>query len=181
MNPTCATGCDNALDQLPDWSFSECAPEVNAGEIEKIYMGIPGNVFTDWKLATEWNTRLTSTTATKLVVLTVLGEKPRPTQNSKDISGGRKVQLDSDHVLNFTIDETNAANHEAVRQLECGGQFLFWYETSGGLMFGGNDGIQASIAAGMVIPLSRKDSLTYQGSISWSAKFTEERIVSPIA
>jgi hypothetical protein len=181
MNPTCATGCDNALDQLPDWQFSDCAPEVNAGEIEKIYMGIPGNPFTNWATATEWNTRLGSTTATKLVVLTVSGEKPRPTPNSKDISGGRKVQLDSDHVLNFTIDETGPGNHEAIRQLECGGTFLFWYETSGGLMFGGNQGILASISAGMVIPKSRKDALTYEGSITWSAKFTEERVVSPIA
>jgi hypothetical protein len=181
MNPVCATGCDNALESLPAWNFSECAPEVNAGEIESIFMGVPGNAFTDWKSAAEWNARLTSLTATKLVRLTVSGEKPKPTGNSKDISGGRKIQLDSDHVLNFTIDETSEANHDAIRQLECGGQFLFWYETSGGLMFGGNDGILASISAGMVIPKSRKDALTYEGSLTWSAKFTEERIVSPIA
>jgi hypothetical protein len=180
MNPICATGCSNSLDQLPEWEFSECAPEVNAGEIEKIYMGVLGNPFTDWESAVEWNSRLVSTTATKLVVLTVLGEKPRPTANSKDISGGRKIQLDADHVLNFTIDETGAKNHEAIRQLECGGTFLFWYETSGGLVFGGNDGIQASISAGMVIPKTRKDTMTYEGSLTWSAKFTEERIVSPI-
>jgi hypothetical protein len=181
MNPTCATGCEDALETLPGYVFSECAPEVNAGEIEKIYLGIPGNPFTAWTSAAEWNSRLTSNTATKIVALTVIAEKPRPTVNSKDISGGRKVKLDSDHVINFTIDESSQANHDAQRQLDCGGVFLMWYATSGGLLFGGNAGIEVSIEAGMVIPLSRNDTLTYQGSITWKAKFTEERIVSPIA
>lgn len=181
MTPTCATGCEDALATLPGFAFSECAPEINAGEIEKIYLGIPGNPFTNWALATEWNARLISTTATKITAVTVIGDKPKPTVNSQPISGGRTVKLESDHVLNFLIDESSAANHEAVRQLECGGQFLAWYVTSGGLLFGGNAGIGVSIEAGMVIPNTRADKITYQGSMTWKAKFTEERIISPIA
>lgn len=181
--PVCPTGCQTALNNLPTFSFCEGEPEVNAGEIETIYMAVRGQGFTDWTSATEWTTRLAAASGavTKIIALTVLGDKPKPTATTKDISGGRKIKTDADHIVNFDIDETNALNHEAIRTLECGGNFTFWYATSGGLMFGGNDGIDASIEAGMIIPRGRGDNMTFSGSISWKSKFTEARIVSPIA
>lgn len=181
LEPVCPTGCADALANLPDVLFDECNPEVNAGEIETIYLAKRGQGFTAVSSAPEWGTRLAATDNTKIIALTVIGDKPKPADNIKEISGGRKISLPKDHTLPFLIDETNATNHEMVRTLECGGNFQAWYATSGGLLFGGNDGIPAFIEAGMVIPRARGENMTYEGSLSWKAKYTEERIVSPIA
>jgi hypothetical protein len=181
MNPVCSTGCADTVNGLPTFKHDLCAPEVNVGEIENIYIGLRGEPFTDVESATEWTTRLASTTSTKLVKMVVMGDKPKPASNVKEISGNRKIQLPKDHVVNFTIDETNAENHEAIRQLQCGGNFNAWYETSGGLLFGGNEGLEVFIEADMVIPRSRGENLVYEGSMAWKANFLEERVVSPIA
>lgn len=180
MNPNCSTGCADVLLALPEVLFDDCSPEVNAGEVETIYLGLRGQGFTNWTSPAEWASRLAATDNTKIIALTVIGDKPKPTANTKDISGGRKISLPKAHTLPFIIDETNATNHEFVRQLECGGNFQAWYATSGGLAFGGNDGIKAFAEADMVIPRARGENMVYDGSLSWEAKYTEERIVSPI-
>lgn len=181
MNPTCSTGCSDTVNGLPAFVHDLCSPEVNVGEVEAIYIGVRGEIFEDWEDATEWTTRLASTTNTKLVKMLVMGDKPKPAANTKEISAGRKVSLPKDHSINFVIDETSAANHEAVRKLQCGGNFQAWYETSGGLAFGGNEGLEVFIEADMVIPRGRGENLVYEGSMTWKANFLEERIVSPIS
>lgn len=181
MEPVCATGCADALAVMPAVKFDDSCPEVNQGEITAIYLALRGNGFTDWKLATEWTTKLAAIDNTKIIKLTVIGDKPKPAANQLDISNGRKVTLPKDHVVNFTIDETNKENHEAIRTLQCGGNFDAWYETSGGLMFGGNEGLPVSLEADMSIPRERGGLMVYEGTMTWKAKYTEERIVSPIS
>ena len=181
--PICPTGCSGANDSLA-FLFSECAPEINAAEIRHIYIGQPNQPFTDWNSPTEWAARLlaTNTGATKLQRLTVLADKPKPSGSVKDISGGRKVVLNRDHVLNATVDETNETNHNAFRKMECGGaRYSIWYETSGGKLFGGNAGILVNIDPGMVISRAKADSIVWDLTMTWNTKFTEEMIVSPIA
>lgn len=184
MIPICPTGCSTALDALPVFEFSDCAPKINAAEIRYIYIGIPGNPFTDVKTSTEWTARLATTNVsnTKIVRMTVLADKPRPTGTVKEISGGRKVTLTRDHVINAQVDEVNAVNHEAFRKMECGGITLpIWYQTAGGQLFGGNTGISVSFDPGMVISRSSGDSIVWDLALTWKARFTEEMTVSPIA
>lgn len=184
MLPVCPTGCTTALDALPVFDFSDCAPKINGAEVRFIYIGLPGNPFTDVKSGTEWAARLatTNTSATKIVRMTVIGDKPKPTGASKEISGGRKITLIKDHVLNATVDETGPANHEAFRKMECGGVTLpIWYATASGQMLGGNSGILVSIDAGMVISRAVGDSIVWDLAFSWKARFTEEMTISPIA
>lgn len=181
MNPVCSTGCADTVDGLPAFRNDLCAPEVNIGEVETIYIGLRGEGFTNWELAPEWTARLAAVDATRLVKVTVIGDKPKPATNIKEISGGRKITLPKDHVVNFTIDETNDDNHEAVRMLQCGGNFQAWYDTAGGLAFGGNIGLEVFIEADMVIPRSRGENMVYEGSMAWKSQFTEERIKSPIS
>lgn len=182
MNPVCPTNCTSAL---PAVNFDLCAPEINLSEIQYIYIGKANSVqFTDWEAPTEWATRLSNSTTTGndyLRTLTVTGDKPAPAKNEKDISAGRKIVTTKTHILNFTIDETNATNHELIRSLECGGKFKVWYETQGGLLFGGNSGIPANIFADMILARGREEHAVLAGSITWKNKFTEERTISPIA
>ena len=182
--PVCPTGCTSSLDLLGSFLFNECAPKINSGEIRHIYLGIPGNHFTDWTLGTEWAARLadTNVTAAKIIRWTVLGDKPKPGGTLKEISGGRKILLVKEHVINATVDETSPENHEGFRKLECGGITVpIWYETAGGKLFGGNAGITVSIDPGMVIPRGFGDNIVWELALSWKARFTEEMITSPIA
>lgn len=177
--PTCPTDCG---DNLSEVLFDECAPEINEGQVAKIYLTNKGNPLTDWTDAAEWSSRLDNTAPNpdSIITLHVIGDKPVPTSTQIDISLGRKVIGKKEHVLNFRVDETNETNHEWLRQNECGGQYLMWYETLPGLLFGGNEGIEVSIVLDMVIPEADTELITFNGSATWKAKFTEERIVSPI-
>lgn len=180
-NPVCPTSC-NA--DLPVVEFDKCNPTIHLSEIRRIFVAkaIAAN-FTNASLASEWITRLSETsTANDDVIrpLTVIADKPAPTLAEKEISGGRKIAINKTHVVNFTIDETNAINHAMLRQLECGGEFKIWYETAGGLLFGGNEGIPCRIKADMVLARG-EEHMVYNGTCEWKNRFTEEYVVSPIA
>ena len=177
--PTCPTGCG---DNLPPVDFDDCAPEINEGRIDYIYLTNVGNPLADWTNAVEWNGRLDNTAAAPdaILTLTVTGEKPEPTVNEQEISLGRKITASKTHVVTAIIDETNAINHEFLRQNECSGQYLMWYQTSGGKLFGGTEGIEISLVGDMIIPLSDEELINFALKAEWKAKFTEERIDSPI-
>src|SRR3990167_3974431 len=178
--PDCPYSCEN---QLPVASFDECAPEINSGQIAKIYVGKINQCFTNWADATQWATRLsnTSTADSAIRFFHVIADKPKPASNKKQISLGRTIAGKKDHTLNLTIDETNAVNHEMLRQYECAHKVASWYETLDGLLFGGNCGIEGSFQLDMVIPREANGDISFEGTFEWKAKFTEERIVSPIA
>lgn len=177
--PVCPTDCG---DNLPPVEFDECAPEIHDGRIDKIYLTNKSNPLVDWTSAAEWNGRLDNTAplADSIITLHVIGDKPEPAEEEQEISLGRKIVGKKVHILNYAIDETNATNHEWLRQNECGGQYLMWYETSGGLLYGGTEGIEISLTSNMIIPESDTELITYAGKAEWKSKFTEERIVSPI-
>lgn len=180
-NPVCPSGC--AAGTLPEVLFDLCSPEFRESEIVRVFVGLRNTpAFTDVAAAAEWTDRLSmdSTDADAIRPLTVIGDKPAPTKNEKEYSAGRTVTLNKSHVLNITVDEVNAKNHEFVRQLECSGQARIWYETKGGLIFGGNEGIPAKITLDMVLPRG-DENMRYEGTVEWKARFTEERAVSPIA
>ena len=178
--PNCPTDCASTL---PVVEFDECAPETNDGQIYKLYITNLGNPLTDVTDLLEWQARLDNAgvAGDAIRTLHVIGSKPIPTSEEREISLGRKVVSKKTHIVDFKIDETNQINHDALRQMECGGQFLMWYETSGGLMFGGNDGIQVSITLDMEIPEAETEFITLTGKAEWKAKFTEERSLSPLA
>jgi len=137
---------------------------------------------TDWTDALEWQGRLSdnSANADAIRTLHVVGSKPIPASDEKEISLGRRVTGKKTHIVNYKVDETNITNHEFLRQNECGGNYLFWYETVEGLLFGGNEGIEASMLMDMDIPEALTDLITFAGKVEWKSKFTEERIESPI-
>lgn len=177
----CTDDCDF---EIPEVSFAECNPEINLSQIAKIYIAQPdAAVFTDWTAAGEWTTRIsdTATGADNIRPLTVVGDKPLPETTSKTISGGRIVTTDKKHTINFEIDESNATNHEFVRGGKCMKQVKFWYETIGGLLFGGNSGIDGTFAIDMTLSKTEGDIILYPGTLKWSATDIEERTTSPIA
>lgn len=177
----CATDCSTSL---PPVNFSSCAPQINLSEIGRVFIAKSNAApFENWLSPVEWAARLEQSGGSDDAIrtLTVIGDKPAPTGTPVSISGGRTVISNKTHVVNFTIDETTPENHEFMRALECGGQFKIWYETLGGLLFGGNDGILATIAIDMVLERGTESLMVLNGTATWKNRFTEERGISPIA
>lgn len=180
-NPICPTGCDTPL---PPASFDNCAPETYSSEIWYIYVAKANTpAFADWTQPTEWAARLDQTASgdDKIRKLTVTADKPAPTTNTREISGGRTKVTDKTHVINITVDETNAINYDFVRYMECGGQVVIWYQTKSGHLFGGNTGITGvTLVLDVVHNRGADEITTFTGTATWRNRFTEERTVSPI-
>lgn len=180
-NPICPTGCDSPL---PPVNFDGCAPEFNASEIHYIYVAKASTpAFADWTQPTEWAARLDQTASgdDKIRKITVTADKPQPTVNSREVSGGRTVTTDKTHVINITVDETNQINYDFVRYMECGGQVVIWYQTKSGHLYGGNTGISGvNLVLDVVHNRGADEITTFTGTATWRNKFTEERTVSPI-
>lgn len=182
MTITCPQGCES---QLPPVSFDECAPQINLSEIVSVYVAKPtASPFSDWTTASEWSTRLDQTDETSDDVirkLTVIGDKPAPSAVSRDISNGRTMVVRKDHTLNITIDDVSDENYDFARVLECSGQVKVWYETEGGYLYGGNEGIRGNIVLDDVLNRGREEIETLTGAITWKAKISPDRTKSPIA
>lgn len=179
--PTCPTDCSSAL---PVVDFDKCAPKINISEIRRIFVG-RANIqpFTDWLTAAEWTERLSETdvaNANAIRPLTVIADKPAPAAVNKDISNGRTFIIGKDHTVNWTIDDVSPENYEFMRQLECGGIYRIWYETMGGYLYGGNDGIEAKLSGDDILNRGADEIETLAGTATWRDKFHPERGLSPI-
>lgn len=181
MTPTCSTTCDG---DLPEVLFDDCNPAVAFSEIRRIFVAKKiAAPFEDWTEASEWVARVDASTTLGddyIRAFTVIGDKPVPNSVSKDISNGRKFVVGKDHVINFLIDDVSDKNYEAMRAFECGGQFRLWYETEGGHMYGGNEGILVNINLDSQLNRGREEIGALIGVVNYRAKFTEERTISPI-
>lgn len=180
MNPVCPTDCSSLLAEV---NFDRCNPVVNLSEIRRIFVAkVTAAPFTDVAAITEWTARLSedSTDVDAIRPLTVIADKPAPASITKDISNGRKITVGKDHTINYTIDDTSDKNYEFMRTMECGGQFRLWYETEGGYIYGGNDGIPATLTADDVLNRGRDEIETIVGTATWRSKFSPERDISPI-
>jgi hypothetical protein len=179
--PTCPESCAGSL---PEPLFNECAPEIGYGEIAKIYLAKADSaVFNNVELLAEWTQRLTAGVATADAIreFTVLGDLPEPELSEIVISGNRTVRGFKKFTLNFEIDEDNDANYQAHLTFECNTKFRMWFETADGMLFGGNEGIEASILTNYVIPRGRTEVRKVMGKATWDSKKSPLRNVSPLA
>lgn len=174
---TCANDCS---DNLPPVSFDVCAPEVNFGEIDAIFITNVGNPLTDETDAAEWATRMAASDDSKIIELHVVGEKPAPEESSVVISRNIEVSGAKTHTLSFDVHQTNKINYNAMRSFECARKVLVWYRTAGGLLYGGPSGIEGTLKMNQIIPKSRKELITFAGTFKWDAKFHPCVATSPI-
>ncbi|GGH24581.1 hypothetical protein FAZ19_16320 [Sphingobacterium alkalisoli] len=177
----CPEDCEQVL---PSFKFDNCAPEINNSQIHKVYFA-KGNApaFTDVSLATEWAARLGNDSTNEehdIRVLTGIGSIPKATPSVVNISGRRKKTTSRAYALTFRVDETNQDNHDAMRNIQCGGIYTIWYETIGGLLFGGNEGKQSSIDAGGSHGEGDDDIINHEYLIEWNGLHDPERVVSPL-
>lgn len=177
--PTCQTGCQVIP---PPFSFNDCDPDINFGQIDRIYIASRGaNDLIDWTSLAEWTGRLDNTTndLQKIRFLNVIGTKPPAEGDMIDISRDRKITAEKTHTITFRADETDATNYDALREIECGGNFKVWYQ-AGKYLYGDNSGINAYIQINDDIPEDKKALNVFQGTITWLAKHHPDRITNPL-
>lgn len=181
MIPTCTTDCTAALAVTKS---SKCAPIIVGSEIVRVFVAkATAAPLADWKLATEWTARISDTDVTNddvIRAIPVIGDKPAPAPINRDISNGRRQVLGKDHTVNMTIDDLSDENYAFMQTLECGGQYKFWYETAGGYIYGGNNGVLVNLNFDDILNRGRDEIETLAGTATWRAKFTPERVKSPI-
>jgi hypothetical protein len=174
---TC-TDCD-LLQIIADF----CNPEVNDGGLKRVFFTCAGNGFTDVTDVNEWNAKLDNDTLadpTKIRYLHVIGSKPAPERSETTVSLNRKRNGKSKHSLNIKIDETTDVNYEFLQSLEgTTKQFAIWFETHGGKMYGGNNGVLAQISLDGIIPENSTEIETYEGKVTWEAIKSPNRSTSP--
>jgi hypothetical protein len=184
--PECPTTCSGALSEV---SFNECAPEYHYGEVSKIYIaesnfesvdnaGNPG--FGDVTSLVEWNDNLSDTVDGKIRTLIVLGDLPEAESTEIATSGDRIAIGFKTFNLIFEVDETNETNYMFLLMSECGGKYLIWFETSDGLLFGGNAGIEVSLRLNYLIPRERTALQKIMGKATWKSLRSPLRANSPM-
>ena len=137
--------------------------------------------FTDWSDVAEWMARLSpdSDSDNAIRELWVIADKPLPNNTVKEISMQRKVIVLKEHALNITVDEVSQTNHDFITEID-GKFYKIWYETQGGLMFGGNTGIVAQVFADMVLVRGAGNIMIYNIVATWRNLELESMIDSPI-
>lgn len=178
--PPCPTTCSA---YLADVSFNECTPEYHWGEVSKVYLAStehPG--FMDVSNIAEWTAWLSDTADldTSIRTLVVIGELPEAETTEVSTSGDRIAIGFKTFNLNFEIDETNETNYAFLLMSECGGKYVMWFETSDGLLFGGNDGIEVSLRMNYTIPRERTALQKILGKATWKSLQSPFRCESPL-
>ena len=175
----CPTGCTSSA---PAPNFDDCNPQIEFGEISRIFITNKDYPFTNIEDVAEWTARLsnTSTDVNAIRELVVIGQKPAAEGERMRISDGRRITMPKTHSVTAKIDELNDENYDWLRYMECNDQYLMWYK-AGSYVFGGNDGISASIGANHVIPEGDKEMQTIEISAEWDAKQHPARNLYPLA
>lgn len=161
--------------------FDDCAPEKHWGEVSHLYIGsldVPD--FLDVSSIIEWNSILSDTEDDHIRTMTVIGDLPETEVTEIQMSGDRIAIGYKTFTLNFEVDETNDINYQWHQLLECGGKFKIWFETSDGILYGGNTGIEASVRMNLIIPRERTALVKFMGKASWKSLQSPPRCLSPL-
>lgn len=180
--PDCPTGCDEFVIPIPD--FDDCSPDVHFGEIEKLYIAtVDAAPLDDASDANEWASRIDNEgvgDVDTIRVLNISGDLPEPEVEIVDISNRRNVYAPKTFNMNVTIDETSNANYDLLRWLECNPNLRVWFATQDH-HYGGNTGIvPATLSLSNLIERGSKTLQRYNGTLTWEAKFSPERIDNPL-
>lgn len=170
---------------LPAAEADFCAPEIDWGQVEYLYLGNDGEAaFSDWTTVTEWNTRLDNADvadSSKIRTLHVIGDKPATEKNKIDFSLGRSVYTDPKHTLNARTEEVGDLNYALVQFYEENqGQTVRIWWSDGKYLYGGNEGVQANITMEYIVPESKEELKYIQVTVTWEG-LSPARTVNPIA
>jgi len=181
LYPTCPEDCAGSL---PEPKFNDCSPQLGYGEIETLYIGKVGTApFSNVEDLSEWTTRLGLVISDDDAIraFTVKGQLAAPAATEIKISKNRTIRGFKTFTMAAQIDEDTDENYEAHLTFECNNKFVIWFATSDGMLFGGNDGIEASIISDYIIPPERTAIRYVDLKAIWDSKKSPLRSIDPNA
>lgn len=163
-----------------------CADGIEYGPIDRLFFTRIGDGLTDWTSEAEWLTRLSQTTPfpstgdASIRMFHVIGSLAEPEQTETKISLGRIKQSPPEFTFTFIIDDVGDLNYAFMQALveARGGQYAVWLEGHG-KMYGGNEGIQASMKLSYTIPTETTAQVAIPGTLRWSGTMPD-RIATPL-
>lgn len=180
INPNCPTGCSGIV---PSVDFNICDPAIHFGEIEHLYIASgDAEPFTDVEDLAEWVSRISedSQEVNAIRDFNVMADLPAATADEIILSLGRKIYSPATHTINFDIDEVSDLNYEFARVTSCNTLYRVWFATESHI-YGGNDGILATVNIRPVIERGQKSVNKLTGTVTWEAQFSPERHDNPFA
>ena len=172
---------------LPAANADFCAPNAHFGRIDAILYTRWGDDLTDWTDDTEWDTRISNSTAlpspgtdAPVRFLFGTGELPLPEAAEQEISLGRRVKNKPVHTLPFNCDDTGNTNAALLAAMqETNDTYALWFLVDDQL-YGGNTGFPATMSFnGRLIPGSRNEVQSINIVCTWTGVLTAP-ITSPI-
>lgn len=166
---------------LPAVNADLCAPGVHYGQINQLYFTRLGDGLTDWSSLSEWNGRLDQDdalpalpTKAKIRTLYGIGSLAEPEQPVIEISRNRKVYGTPKFSITFEVEDTGDTNWNTfMRGLPVGGQVYSVWFGSESRLFGGDDGIEATVVANPIIPQSKDELKKIAVKVSWEGTIPE--------
>lgn len=157
-----------------------CDPQIHYGEINQLYFTRLGDSLTDWTDVSEWNGRLSNTTAlpalptlAKIRTLYGLGSIGAPERSEIRLPRKTKTYTIPKYSSVFRVTDTGQVNMDGFADLPVGGQvYAAWFGTEE-VLFGGNDGVTMTIIGDPIIPESVDELMIIQVTFSWEGTFPE--------
>lgn len=170
---------------MPVASADLCAPNTHYGQISMLMFTRNGDGLTNVTNDAEWATRIdnASTGLTALPnspskadirQLYGIGSLTAPDRPEVEISRKRKVYGEPAFTLTFAVDDTGNTNwNNFMGGLPTGGQvYSVWFGTEDRI-FGGNDGITATVIANPEIPESAEELQKIILTVTWKGTIPE--------
>lgn len=157
-----------------------CDDQAYYGEISRVLFTRLGDSMTDWTDPAEWVTRIdnagalpSSPTLADIRDLFGIGSISDPERQSLKLSRRRTKYGSPKFTLTFNVDDTGDTNWAFLRGLPTGGQvYAVWFATEE-RMWGGDDGIEATMVADFNIPESNEELIKIKLTITWEATIPE--------
>lgn len=176
--------CSSSL--LPKLYGDFCAPATVYGQIEMVLFAKPGTTFADFAALAAAISNTAAEGTDPVRYLHVISSMPKPTRTESTISLGRKVFSEPKYSIPLkcydvdykTVDisgtPTVVGNLDFVRDLQenPGASYLIWLVTKDKII-GGVDGIDATVSLDVIVPESREEFMTIEGTVDFDGIFPD--------
>lgn len=174
----CPTDCAG---DPPVLTCNPCVDDIENGQVENIYFTNIGNPLAD---AADFAVRLSNSATADpdaIRALCVKGTKDAPEADLKEIECDAIVVLNRTNTLTLDFKKLSDENYDAIRQIQCSEQWLFWFTYRGqSYLYGGLQGIRGNFIAHTESEGDGKsDALSGKLSVIWDSKCEPERITHP--
>ncbi len=166
---------------LPSANADLCSPNTNYGQISTLLFTRLGDGLTDWTDDAEWAGRIDNDAAlaappalAAIRQLFGIGALDAPDRPEIEISKRRRVFGDPEFTMSFEVDDTGDINwNNFMKGLPAGGQvYSVWFGTEQRL-FGGDEGLTATLVANPSIPQSKDELMKIIITVTWTGTIPE--------